>query len=204
MPLWNNRNLAGYFVCSVIFSSALAFGVPSTVLADSGSTIAPGFVVTPNLIRLSMETNAQVYRLGEPIKVRIKIQNTSPYDLLIFGGSPWFEAALRVTDAAGKAVTQSHNHVDDNFHYLSNWDLAPGKSVVLQWKGQEWSDIRNFGFELTTPGDFAISAVPIVGGRYPESHDSSGNPIVGPNRFAADESSGRSNVVHIRIAGASD
>jgi hypothetical protein len=178
--------------------------MPSEVPADAGSTIAPGFVVIPNLIRLTMETNAQVYRLGEPIKVRIKIRNTSRYDLLIFGGSPWFEAALRVTDAAGTAVPQSHNHVDDNFHYLNNWDLAPGTSIVLQWKGQEWSDIRNFGFELTTPGDFAISAVPIVGGRYPESLDSSDNPVVGPNRFAAGELSGRSNVVHIRIAGAND
>jgi hypothetical protein len=170
----------------------------------AGSTIAPGFVVTPNLVRLSMETNGQVYRLGEPIKVRIKIRNTSPYDLLIFGGSPWFEAALRVTDATSKAVPQSHNHVDDNFHYLSNWHLAPGTSIALQWKGQEWFDIRNFGFELATPGDFAISAVPTVGGRYPISHGSSDNPVVGPNRFAADEFSGRSNIVHIRIAGAND
>jgi|GEM_PF-4163761 len=204
MPLLNIRNLPRYLVCSVLFGSGLAFGVSSTVLADAGSTIAPGYVVTPNLIRLSMKTNAQVYRLGEPIKVRIEIRNISPYDLLIFGGSPWFRAALRVTDAAGKAVPQSHIHVGDNFHYLDNWDLAPGTSTVLQWKGQEWSDIGNFGFELTTPGEFAISAVPIVGGRYPGSHDSSGNPVVGPNRFAADESSGRSNVVHIRIAGASD
>ena len=70
-----------------------------------------------------------------------------------------------MTDLHGVVIKPAHAPDLQDFHTLHGIALGPGKSVVLSWNLEEWSNLSHWGYELV-PGQYKIYAVPEVTGWY--------------------------------------
>jgi hypothetical protein len=55
-----------------------------------------------------------------------------------------------------------------NANYISTHGLVlgAGKKFTLSWQGQDWSDLRTWGYGSLASGRYTIEGVPIITGQY--------------------------------------
>jgi len=118
-------------------------------------------------LSVQLETEKTVYHAREPITVRVTIHNTSgaAYGVLIM--PPWLLCKLLILDDRGRAVAPSITPTHPGFRENNiDWDLTPGTSRVSGYYApgdpltfQERTPIAFWGYQLTSPGFYTITAI---------------------------------------------
>jgi hypothetical protein len=145
-------------MCSAIVfvAVALAFAAPARSASDSWTT-------RNDILSVSLGSDRSSYRVGDDVKIQVRIKNISSQAVEYFNGSPWTEVSLIVKDASGNRVEQTGAANPITYHTLQGSgarDLPAGQSVTLEWRGQSWSNLSNWGYSLMHPGQYTIIAVP--------------------------------------------
>jgi len=148
---------------SALVGGLLSFSVVLGTSAYAGST---GTFDARN-ISVILTADHSRYRAGDCPSLQIRLRNNGAAQVTIIGSSPWSASALVITDSTGNRVVASSAASTED--YMSNRPtlvLSPGKSVLLTWKGSSWFSISEWGFFLSKPGVYSISAIPTVSGNY--------------------------------------
>ena len=129
---------------------------PTQAVSNESSTTAA--------LALSVSADRPMYREGDPIKVHLQLTNLSGNDILIINSSPWFAVNLIVRDDHGTEISPGEK---SNANYVSThgFALGAGKKFTLSWQGQDWSDLRNWGYGPLASGRYTIEGVPIITGQ---------------------------------------
>lgn len=115
-------------------------------------------LATPQDMKLTLRTDQVSYVVNSPIRVQIQIQNISAHGVWIDYYPPWMETVLIVRDSKGSEVHHGDpqpTSITANHRYL----LGAGKTIKLTW-GQDWSDIRSWGYSNLPSGRYDIEALP--------------------------------------------
>jgi hypothetical protein len=115
---------------------------------------------------LVVESEQQVYRAGDRINIRIGIHNRGSIGMGLVLTSPWVGSTLFVTDANGNRLKPIHPKNAADYPDTHGYSLYPGKTVYLEWQGKEYFDLSNWGYELTEPGTYTITGIPLTSVSY--------------------------------------
>ncbi len=144
---------------------ALMLGVVFCLSATSLNAQQLGNVAAD--VRLEIETDHASYQVGDSIMVRVTLHNTSDHPVLYQSGTFTAMADLRVIDETGRVIPPPGLP----FGAESSGPLRtfpPGGSLTLVfWKApprREWLNLRDWGYELRTPGRYKIVGTPRIGG----------------------------------------
>ncbi len=115
-------------------------------------------------------SNKAVYRLGDPIKLRLTLTNKSGERLYISGSPPPFWLlTLTIFDASGRPLQHGGRRTADARASMLSWNLAPGKPVVIDfsdpenhWRRTDWADVKYWGYSIKTPGTYTLVATPEI------------------------------------------
>jgi len=113
-------------------------------------------------VSLSIEVSRSTYRPGDSINLRLTLRNTSerPIPFLVVPAPAL--ADLCVSDAAGQRVEPEL--AEAGALALSAGLLKPGAELTLRSaKGEEWVNLRDWGYELRTSGTYIIQGMSLVG-----------------------------------------
>jgi hypothetical protein len=152
---FNKPNIgSAHLLVALILFAILA---PTRAVSNVNSTSAT--------LALSVSADRPMYREGDPVKVQLQLKNLSGKDMSIVNSSPWFAVNLIVRDARGTPVSPREK---SNANYISThgFVLGAGKKFTLSWEGQDWSDLRNWGYGPLASGRYTIEGVPIITGQY--------------------------------------
>lgn len=105
-------------------------------------------------MQLHLEVQQATYKLGEPTRVRLTLRNTFNHPILIMDGSPSIIVPLHIFDAHGHEIKPAAVGFMSTGRGLV--PIAPNTEVTLKIHGQEWLDLRDFGYDLRTPGSYTI------------------------------------------------
>jgi hypothetical protein len=150
-------------------------------------------VVRAGIFKIRIESDHSAYKLGDPIQIRVLVTDETavPYAALV--APPWGICKLIIVDAQNMPVV-SPGSFTWRMSLAAMYEFAPGATVIASYddRGQtrQWADIAWWGYHLTKPGQYTITAVPEIIGL-----KRSGN---GPTAFLASETD-RSNTLLIRI-----
>ncbi|HEY1883529.1 MAG TPA: hypothetical protein VGG51_10865 [Candidatus Cybelea sp.] len=148
-------------VCSLIASALL---LP---VAAAAQVKELNFPVRPNAIAVRLESDKPVYRVGEPIELRlILINRTSQAIIYANAPPPYAVSKLTVVNAAGNTVPTTAPH-GPQYGFESSMDpteLEPGKPFVMEYSDAEtngatgdWVDIKHWNYDIG-PGTYRITA----------------------------------------------
>ncbi len=137
----------------------------TNVAAAQSSTITrPTVDLAPSDLRLLIETDRTTYRLGDSIRVRLTLVNSSSRRIVIPVLDAQSMAALLIHDATGRKVapTVSDSRRPTSGPPIPLEPLKPQEEMVLKWAHSKWVNLREFGYELEFPGCYAISGFPLL------------------------------------------
>lgn len=150
----------------IVFGTSAAFGIPLSGSAYTGET---GLPQRSGVIHISIKTDNTVYRVGDSPKIQVTLTNLSSQHENARAYPPWLLCKLSVA-LDGRELAQPSTGWPGGF-----WDLAmfyrmgPGASIVTGYTnyGQKavwtgWVPIEAWGYKLTAPGQYVISAIPDV------------------------------------------
>lgn len=163
-------------------------------LSVAAAVNAPKLPVRSGAITARIESDKTAYRLGEPIRLRLWLMNTTGSEIDYIAAAPYEISDLHVlkdghqlspSEGRGPCFCQGRVYAIP---------LQPGKSVLVEYNDKrnsgalsEWAYIRDWGYELSDPGYYSLSVSPTV----------NAIGMTGPEfRTSA---AGRSNVLHITI-----
>lgn len=136
-------------------------------LAAGAQVKQQSFPVRSNVISVQLESDKPVYRVGEPIRLRLRLTNLTSQEMYLPDTSPYDVGRLAILDASGIPVPLSTEHFTQ-YGYESDartTRLDPRKSVVMQYNDptrsgaiRDWADIRQWEYKLTQPGNYTITA----------------------------------------------
>lgn len=112
-------------------------------------------------VHIRIEAARSTVRLGEPIMVRLTLVNQSSSVLMVHSGAPHTIVPLLVYDEEGNQVRQTVDGGDPFFRGKGH-DIPPGGELKLLSSGKEWGDLRDWGFDLKSLGNYRISAKPLA------------------------------------------
>ncbi len=115
-------------------------------------------------VHLRIETDRRTYRFGDSIAVRVSLRNMSPTPVRFVTDPPVLQARLRVYDAGGARLEPAFPPVMQDIVSRRPMTLGAGQTIVLQWMGAEWLHLRDWGYDLRTPGRYTIVGLPGVVG----------------------------------------
>ncbi len=145
------RTLAGVLCLTICFIDIAA---GAAVPARSG------------LFSVRLESDQTVYRPGQPIELRITLTDKASQAFQTEAGPPFSLTSLIVRDAEGRTL---HSLGSSGFSQLNimPYTFSPQKPILLEYpdpKGNgrvtAWANIRRWGYDLTQPGTYYITAYP--------------------------------------------
>ncbi|MFZ1016726.1 MAG: hypothetical protein WAN39_02520 [Candidatus Cybelea sp.] len=136
-------------------------------IAARGQVKQQSFPVRSNVISVQLESDKPVYRVGEPIRLRLRLTNLTSQEIYAPSISPYDVGRIAILDAGGVPVPLSTEHFIQ-FGYEGDartTRLDPGKPVVMYYNDptrsgeiRDWADIRQWEYSLTQPGNYTITA----------------------------------------------
>jgi hypothetical protein len=110
----------------------------------------------PRDLQMHVETRLAMVKGGEPVQVRITMRNISGHTITYPRGPIGLTVGLRITDACGHAVKAVGLPV---FGIVGGAvPILPGQEVTFSsGRGEEWVDLREWGYELRTVGSYTIT-----------------------------------------------
>jgi hypothetical protein len=175
------------FICA-------AAALPGSALATT--IYAPPLPVRSGVIAARIESDREVYNAGEPIKLRLTLSNRTGSTIFYVNAASYELSDLHIISGKGDRVspTGARGPCICEGRTIAT-PLAPGKSVIVQsyvrrsgnWEFREWADIRNWGYNLTTPGTYSISVTAHV------------NAVGTTGSEFSTSSGGSANILHITI-----
>lgn len=142
--------------------------LPLLLMNAAGSSLASAEQMSRGgLFSVQLVTDKTAYRVGELVRVKLTIRNISGTEYGVLAVAPWVLSDLVVLDATGRKVPPSITPTHPGFaSRVSLWDLTPGKSATSEYYTlggstlYEWSPIAFWGYELSQPGRYTITAAP--------------------------------------------
>ena len=150
------------------------YAAATLALSTQALTAQPLSVpVAHDVISARLESNKPVYRVGQPIMLRLTLINRTTHDIFFFPGAPYTISDLKVFNAEGTLVpslgAQHEICAAGCGGHPYTVKLDPGKPVIVEfndreshWALREWADIRRWGYDLRTAGSYSLVAFPKV------------------------------------------
>lgn len=165
------------------------------VASAQGGPVLP---VREGYFSLQLAADKGEYSVGEAIKLRLTMTNTSDGNLIVDLEPPSGLTELEVRDETGQIVAPSPpGRAGGRGSMAANYKFAPAQSVIAEFYPPngaapvQWQDITWWGYSITKPGVYTIVAIPKFRGFQ--------SAPTGAGAFTVSEK-GRSNVVRIKIA----
>lgn len=116
-------------------------------------------------VDLNIEVQKSTYRVGDSIDVRVTLRNRSARTLRYYSGLGSQGVALRVLDGEGRQIRPNLPQ-ELVFGRLGPLDsLGPhGESIRVSKSGQEWVNLRDWKYDLRTPGTYTLVGFPVIAG----------------------------------------
>lgn len=121
--------------------------------------------VRSGVITARLESDKSVYRVGEPILLRLTLINRTGQTVFYGVLPPYVLSTLEVLDAERRALSPSGGLGPRIFEGRGNsMPLVPGKPVVVEYdrsgRGdfRDVADIKDWGYVLNQPGKYTIVA----------------------------------------------
>jgi hypothetical protein len=154
-------NLLRFSFTGIVLLGAIAARPNVSVRANevvAQATSAPNLRVTVvpypgHFFAVQLETNKQMYTLGEPVKIRVSITNVTsePYNILYWPLVGMFP--LLIQDSSGAQIAPTVPGVlEGPINSSEVYQLAPRGTVTTRW-----IEIRNYGYALTQPGAYTVT-----------------------------------------------
>jgi hypothetical protein len=115
-------------------------------------------------VHLRVESRKSSYQAGDSINLRLTLRNVTDHDVT-WGAKPDpLMALVTVVDSDGQEVKPTLvPSMPPGGGGLAS--LGAGQELTLKSsKGKEWMNLRDWGYDLRTPGTYTISGVPTIGG----------------------------------------
>lgn len=115
-------------------------------------------------VHVRIETEKKTYYIGETIKVRLTLRNTSPNFIRFRASVPIRAVYLRVTDISNRAL-------ETDYKLTRQWDtgrwgdevqLKGGEERILKWQDSEWMNLEDWGYGIEKPGRYVIAGAPYI------------------------------------------
>lgn len=184
------RSIGANLLCASAALSLLALPTAAYSEQNAAETALP---VRAGVISIRLESNKTVYRLGEPIELRVTLVNHTAQEYIIGMVPPWWLCRLSVRNEKGQAVRPTLRNMygvaGGDFTYVlpAHGTVSPTFSAP-----RAWADIKYWLYDLDKPGTYAIVGSPTEFSAYEVSGHHLGS------RFAVSPAAS-SNAVHIRI-----
>jgi hypothetical protein len=146
--------------------AVLLLSVTATVLVGQH---APARQKEPSRARdvhLLIQTEQPTFRVGEPIRVRVSLVNTSERGIAFFPQGAEYDTQLIVTKSDGQVIRPDGPRA-------APWAISgmphvvrPHQTQPLGWRDGEWLLLAGWGYQLRTPGQYTIVGLPRLG--YPD------------------------------------
>jgi len=179
--------------------SALLCVVATPTLAQPNAN-APSLPTRSGVFHMRLDADRTVYAVREPIQLRVTITNASGQYYAVTWAPPWQQCRLLVADGAGEVLVSTGRRGGNTASARNIVEFPPGKTLVADFpdpkaafRSLEWADLSYWGYSLTKPGDYTITAVPELTA-FGRTNNMKG---AGPRFMAAPTD--RSNVVRIRV-----
>jgi hypothetical protein len=131
--------------------------LPRAVTAQEISTAVSPDSSYP--FELTMELQQATYRVGDSIKARLTLRNSSSQPVKIIEPRPTL-AEVRVIDAGGRTVAPTvlgEIEIGRGWVYV----MDPHELLVLgKSSGREWISLSSWGYDLRAPGTYTILGFP--------------------------------------------
>jgi hypothetical protein len=132
----------------------IAAAVAPVVLAATAPNSEIRVVPYRHFFAIRLETNKQTYRASEPINVRIAITNVTDQPHSIVEWQPVALVPLLVRDSRGVQISPTVPGHGQRMNILTpTYHLAPKATVTIGWM-----EISKFGYALTQPGTYTVTA----------------------------------------------
>lgn len=171
----------------------------TAALAET-STVTTQLPTRSGVFHIRLDPDRSVYVVGEPIQLRLTIVNATAQYYAVHWAPPWQQCRLLVADSKGQMLTSMGRRGGNTTSGRNVMEFPPGRSLVAEYpdpkaafKGLQWADLNYWGYSLTTPGDYTITAVPELAAFERTNNMNSAGPTF------ITSSTDRSNVVRIRI-----
>lgn len=115
-------------------------------------------------VHLRIETDRPTSHIGDSIAVRLTLRNVSPSPVRFVTDPPVVQARLRVYNAEGRQVEPAFSRVLQRYPSTRPVTLEAGAAATLNWLGREWLNLRDWGYDLRSPGRYTIVGLPGVVG----------------------------------------
>jgi hypothetical protein len=112
-----------------------------------------------------IELESPVYTLGEPVRVRVGFKNNSGRATSIIAAAPLFTVALTVVGPDGTPLRAVYRDVH-NFISTHGVPITPGTTHYAEWELQQWYGLDHWGYSITKPGRYTITASPLPSGHF--------------------------------------
>lgn len=177
------------------------FSVALGVLVWSPQQVARAddqpFTVRTGIFTIHLEASKAVYRLGEPIQVRISLHNNTDQHYAVNAVPPWGMSMLIVLNEQGVALP-SEGRYPYRWGMIDIGEYPPGETRIIGFANpqdtndiEKWTSIVYWGYTITEPGAYTVVALP----------DVHAFPRTGPGKGAyfVTSATDESNVVHIQV-----
>ena len=117
-----------------------------------------------NAVSIQLSAQKEVYRVGEPISLRVDIANREQQPVSIWVFAPFEATTLAMADQDGTPINQS-GVAAFGYHSLITHTILPGDRYTLLWrqagKTLEYNPIEDWGYSSSLePGTYTIVARP--------------------------------------------
>jgi hypothetical protein len=116
-------------------------------------------------IRVHIELDRGTYRKGDPVRVRLTLQNMTSDSITFLEDTPRGYVDLRLVEAERGSLKANEKLVRqaiglDGPRGAGKAYLKGGERRTLTWKGSEWIDLQDWGLKLDTPGQYRLVGRP--------------------------------------------
>jgi hypothetical protein len=108
-------------------------------------------------VHLLIETDRTIYRVGDTIRVRVSMVNTSDQRILFFADGTETELIVRAAD--GQVVKPGGQQMPASTSGMPAM-LLPHQTAPWGWREDDWQYLSDWGFQLQTPGRYTIRGLP--------------------------------------------
>lgn len=146
----------------LLIPAAVCLFLPSSVRAQESAWSGPRYNARD--VTLKIEVGQSTYRVGDSINVRVTLRNSTGNPIAYTATGPTALAELRVFDAAGRPVEPT---VIGPINFTHGWQQeieAHGEKALYDNAKHEWMNLRDWGYDLRTPGTYTIVGFPGLSG----------------------------------------
>ena len=184
-------------VADMVFRSLIVSVIAGVILPLStlaATVYAPQLPVRSGVIMARIETDKSSYRVGEPIKIRLTLENVTQQQIYYIAAAPYEISDLHVSENGQRLLVSGGRGPCICEGSVSSIPLPPGKPIIVEYNDRrsngalrQWAYIQDWGYNLTQPGYYSLAVSPAV------------NAIGATGPEFRTSSAGKSNVLHITI-----